>query len=303
MRPISQKRLSVEHEQHKHAVRRGWFWWARWENLSWMEPVLGTLLKMCGLYWRGYRNVLDIELSRQELALKRLPAAFDGFRILWISDLHLDRLDGLLEKVLVLAAQVECDCVVLGGDFCFDHFITDLAAERARQLCEKMTKKAPVYAIFGNHDFSPLAEVLRGCGATLLLNENTTIECGGQTIRLVGVDDCHYFKADDLDLALEGAHAGEFRILLSHSPELYAAAARKGFDLCLSGHTHGGQICLPGGTAVVYSAAAPRKCIRGLWNHDGMVGYTSGGAGASGVPVRFNSRGQINLFTLRRAEG
>jgi hypothetical protein len=302
LRPVNEKRLSVEQEYRKHAVRRGLFWWARWENLSWMEPVLGSLLKLCGLYARGYQNVLNVGFSQQKMTFSRLPDAFDGFRILWISDLHLDRLDGLLEKVLTLTAQAEFDIAILGGDFCFDHFITDLAAARARQVAQALLKKAPVYAVFGNHDFSPLAEVLRGCGVTLLLNENTTIDRRGQTIRLVGVDDCHYFKADDLDLALEGADAGEFKILLSHSPELYAAAARKGFDLCLSGHTHGGQICLPGGTAVVYSAAAPRKCIRGLWNHDGMVGYTSGGAGASGVPVRYNCPGEINLFTLRKPE-
>lgn len=302
MRPVSEKRLSVEHELHKHAVRRGWFWWARWENLSCLEPVLGALLKLFGLYNRGHRNLFNIDFHHQEFILERLPESFDGFRILWISDLHADRIDGLIEKVLAMTADVQRDITVLGGDFCFDHLMTERAAQQACKIAGQLLLKSPVYAILGNHDYSPLVEVLRNCGVTLLLNEHRTIDKEGHSIQLVGVDDCHYFKAHDLELAMQGLDGRDFKILLSHSPELYAEAAQKGFDLYLSGHTHGGQICLPGGTAVVYSAAAPRKCIRGLWTHQGIVGYTSGGAGASGVPVRFNCPGEINLFTLRNTK-
>lgn len=300
MRPVSEKRLSVERELRKHAVRRGLFWWLRWENMSFLEPALAGFLKLCGLYGRGYDNVLNVSLTRQELGFERLPEAFDGFRILWISDLHADRIDGLVERVLALTETVTYDIAVLGGDFCFDHHVTDCAVERAGLIVQALLKNAPVYAIFGNHDYSPLAEVLRGQGVTLLLNESAAVERGGQTLRLAGVDDCHYFKAHDLALAMQDVDSEEFTILLSHSPELYDAAAQQGVDLYLSGHTHGGQICLPGGRAVVYSAAAPRKCIRGLWMHEGMTGYTSGGAGASGVPVRFHCPGEINLFTLRK---
>jgi predicted MPP superfamily phosphohydrolase len=178
--------------------------------------------------------------------------------------------------------------------------MTDLAGVQVRQVAEVLCEKSPVYAVFGNHDYSPLAQIFLDSGVTLLLNEHTTLERNGQTIRLIGVDDCHYFKADALDAAMQGVDGRDFKILLSHSPELYAEAAGKGIDLFLAGHTHGGQICLPGGTAVVYSAAAPRKCIRGAWVHEGMAGFTSGGAGASGVAVRFNCPGEINLFTLRK---
>lgn len=300
MRPISEKRLSVERQDRKHAVRRGWFWWLRWENLSFMEPVLGGMLKLCRLYGRGFDNVLNVTVTRQDVPLARLPEAFDGFRVLWISDLHADGIDGLLKRVLDLTAGLTWDIAVLGGDFCFDHHLTDLALEHAERLARSLREKGPVYAIFGNHDYTPLAKVLSDCGVTVLLNENAVIERHGQTVRLIGVDDCHYFKADDLDLAMEGVNGDAFTVLLSHSPELYAAAAARGIDLYLSGHTHGGQICLHGGRAVVYSADAPRKCIRGLWRHQAMIGYTSGGAGASGVPVRFNCPGEINVFTLRK---
>jgi predicted MPP superfamily phosphohydrolase len=180
--------------------------------------------------------------------------------------------------------------------------MTDRAGQQARHIAQTLLAQSPVYAVLGNHDFAPLAEVLREAGVTLLLNENAAIERGGQTIWIVGVDDCHYFKSHDLDLALHGLNGQAFKVFLSHSPELYEEAAQKGVDLYLAGHTHGGQICLPNGRAVIYSAAAPRKCIRGLWTHNGMIGYTSGGAGASGVGVRFNCPGEINLFTLQRTK-
>ena len=298
MQAIPEKRLAVEREDRKHAVRRGRLWWLRWENLSFMEPILAASLKLCGLYNRGFRNVLKVSLVQQQIRLARLPEAFDGFRILWISDLHLDRIDGLMERVLHITANTERDITVLGGDFCFDHHITDTAIERAEHIARTLGEKSPVYAIFGNHDYSPLASVYARCGVRLLLNENATLERDGRTLRLIGVDDCHYFKAHDLELAMQGTNGDEFMVLLSHSPELYADAAKKNIDLYLSGHTHGGQICLPGRRAVVYSAAAPRKCIRGLWTHNQMIGYTSAGAGASGVPVRFNCPSEINLLTL-----
>lgn len=300
MQPVPEKRLAVECEDHQHAVRRGLFWWAQWENLFWLEPVLAGFLRLCGLYGRGLQNVLHPRLSRQEIMLPQLPMEFDGFRILWISDLHSDRIDGLVEKVLERAEQADYDIAVWGGDFCFGHQMTETAAHHARQIANKLTKKTPVYAVLGNHDYAPLVDILRNCGVTLLLNENTAVCREGQTLRLIGVDDCHYFKSDDLETAMQGVNENEFMVLLSHSPELYAAAAQKGVHLMLSGHTHGGQICLPGGRVVVSSIAAPRKCIRGLWNHEGMTGFTSVGAGASGVPVRYHCPGEINLLTLRK---
>lgn len=302
MRPVPKKRLAVECEDCQHAVRRGLFWWARWENLSWLEPVLAGFLRLCGLYKRGLQNVLHPRLTRQEIPLPQLPTAFDGFRILWISDLHSDRIEGLVEEVLELAEQADYDIAVLGGDFCFGHQMTETAAHHARKIAQKLVQKTPVYAVLGNHDYAPLVDVLNDCGVALLLNENTAIWRNGQTLRLVGVDDCHYFKSDDLDAAMQNIDSNEFAVLLSHSPELYANAAQKGVHLMLSGHTHGGQICLPGGRAIVSSIDAPRKCIRGLWNHERMVGFTSIGAGASGVPVRYHCPGEINLLTLRKSD-
>ena len=91
----------------------------------------------------------------------------------------------------------------------------------------------------------------------------------------------------------------EFSILLSHTPEIYRQAAHAGFDIMLSGHTHGGQICLPGGIAVTLDSVLPRRLGSGAWRHGGMTGYTSKGAGCSIIPVRFNCPPEITLHHLK----
>lgn len=298
MKPIPVQRQLIEKQRRQHKIRRGLFWWLRWENVSWYEKVTAWLLRLLGVYERGFKNLFDTRIEKPQIPLPGLPNVFDGLRILWISDLHGDRIEGLSEHVRSLIQPLEYDLCILGGDWCFDHFMTDDAGRAARSITEAIVPKAPVYAIFGNHDYSPLAPILQGAGARLLLNDHVVFERAGRKLWFVGVDDSHYFKAADLNEAIRGVPANAFKILLCHSPELLEAAAKKGFKLCLSGHTHGGQICLPNGFAPVYSANAPRRCIKGLWTYKGMAGYTSRGVGASGVAVRFNCPPEITLMTL-----
>ena len=89
-------------------------------------------------------------------------------------------------------------------------------------------------------------------------------------------------------------------ILLSHSPETHREAAALGYDLQLSGHTHGGQICLPGGIPILHNApGCRRELIAGPWREGSMLGYTSRGAGAAGVAARFFCPPEITIHTLR----
>lgn len=300
---IPQKRKDIERLNGRYCPHRGLRKWLRWENLSFLEPVLEGFLKGCGLYQRGYKNVLNLQLSKTTFYFSKLPIEFDGFRILWISDLHSDRIEGLLQRIFDIIEPLSWDLAVIGGDFCFGHSMTAKAGEHARQLATYLVKKSTVLAVLGNHDFSEIAEILATSGVEVLLNRSKDIRRGNQRIWFVGIDDCHYFRSDELDLATKDIDNSEFKILLSHSPEIYRQAARMGFDLLISGHTHGGQICLWGGIPLVSSIDAPRKCIRGVWQEGTMVGFTSQGAGASGVAVRFNCRGQINLLTLRSGVG
>jgi predicted MPP superfamily phosphohydrolase len=136
----------------------------------------------------------------------------------------------------------------------------------------------------------------------MLLNECETILRGDQLIYLAGIDDAHYYRVDNIEKAASEIPENGFSILLSHTPEIYRQAAHAGFDLLLSGHTHGGQICLPGSTPITLDSVLPRHMGSGPWKHREMVGYTSVGVGTSVVPVRLNCLPEITLHHLQCSE-
>lgn len=297
---IHPNRTRIEHEGSQHAVKRGMLGALHWENFDFLNPLVEHIVKLSGLYSRGYRNAMDVRLESVEIALSRLPAAFTGYRILWISDIHVERFDTLPEKILSLVEPLEYDLCVFGGDTCFEHFLSDKVLVLTEKIIKGLVQKSPMLGILGNHDYTPIAHLLDSLGVQMLLNENAAIERCGQKLWFAGVDDCHYFYADDLEAALRGIPAEACTILLSHSPELYRRAAGMGIDLCLCGHTHGGQICLPGEISIISSASVPRRIRKGLWQQGAMKGYTCRGAGASGAAVRFNCRPEITLFNLQK---
>jgi uncharacterized protein len=134
----------------------------------------------------------------------------------------------------------------------------------------------------------------------MLLNECEVIARGDQRIYLAGIDDAHFFKVDNIEKAALQIPDGEFSVLLSHTPEVYRQAAHANFNLMLSGHTHGGQICLPGSIPIKLEAVLPRRMGAGAWQYKSMSGYTSVGAGSSVVPVRLNCPPEITVHCLRR---
>jgi uncharacterized protein len=150
----------------------------------------------------------------------------------------------------------------------------------------------------GNHDTVRMVPSMEAMGIHMLLNEAVAIERGGERIYLAGIDDAHFYGVDNIEKAASGIPQDEFMILLSHTPEVYRQAAHAGFNVMLSGRTHGGQICLPGGMPIQLNAVLPRHMAAGAWKHHSMTGYTSVGAGASIVTVRFNCRPEITLHHL-----
>ena len=275
----------------------------RWKLLKLAVALFGLGLKLIGLYRRGVRNALDIRLTRLDLVFPDLPEAFDGFTILHLTDLHVDGLPGTMEAARAHAAAQDVDLCVLTGDYRFRvqgpfeqilPGMTDLvAAVRARH---------GIVGILGNHDDAAMVDEFERLGINMLVNESRTIERAGDAIHLTGTDDVHYFYTGEAPAALSVAPRG-FRIALIHSPELADVAAAEGFRLYLAGHTHGGQVCLPGGTPVLTHVGRFRSLARGHWRLGDMQGYTSTGVGTSALPVRFNNRGEVALITLRRAGG
>ena len=149
------------------------------------------------------------------------------------------------------------------------------------------------------NDAIEMVSAMEEGGIQLLLNEHKVIERDGEQIVILGVDDPHYYEADDLERALAGSPPDAFKILLAHSPEITHKALSAGVDFYLCGHTHAGQICLPGRRSVFTVSRGPKHCKDGLWEHNGVRGYTSPGAGASTVPIRFNCPPEITIHTLR----
>ncbi len=268
------------------------------ENWYSVHGLIRGCLRLAGLYARGRRNARRIRVVRNEVRLAGLPPAFDGFTLLHLSDLHLDMSEDLPDALIAAVSGLEYDVCVLTGDFrARTYGPWQPALEALRRVVPHL--RAPRYGILGNHDTVRMVPGLEAMGIQMLMNEAAVIERDGQTLHLVGIDDPHYYRADNLEKALDPVPAEATTILLAHSPELYRQATYAGCDLYLCGHTHGGQICLPGGIALMRNAAAPYRLCNGPWRYGELQGYTSRGCGVSVVDVRLNCPPEVTLHTLR----
>jgi predicted MPP superfamily phosphohydrolase len=260
--------------------------------------VLRTV-KLSGLYRRGYRNFQSVRVVERDLCHPRVPASLEGLRILHLSDLHLDLDPGIGDIIAERVRDLEYDLAVLTGDF--RNTTKADAGPSVRQTRKLLAAlRPPLYGILGNHDFVEIVPPLERAGLRFLLNEVEVIERGGVRLYLGGVDDAHFYKTHDLARVREAIPDDGFSILLCHSPEPFHEAASHGFDIMLCGHTHGGQICLPGGVALIKVCDVPRRLLAGGWTFRGMVGYTSVGTGSCGVPLRFFCPPEATVHILRR---
>jgi len=144
-----------------------------------------------------------------------------------------------------------------------------------------------------------MVEQLEEMGVTLLANETITLQKQKDTLVITGIDDPHYYFTPQVISTLNEPNEG-FKIILVHTPEIYDMAADKGYRLYLCGHTHGGQICLPGGVPIITHLNFGKEYYRGLWRYNEMLGYTNSGCGSVGIPVRFNSPGEIAIIRLKK---
>jgi predicted MPP superfamily phosphohydrolase len=269
------------------------------DNLSIPHVIIEGVLRLSRTYWRGRANAAGVRLRHNHVFSARLPAAFEGFTILHLSDLHADMSAGAIAETIRIVADLPYDICVLTGDYRGRTYGPFLPCLRTMlQLCKVL--RGDTYGVLGNHDTIRMVPDMERMGIRMLLNEHASICRGDSRIALAGIDDAHFYRVDNIEKATAGIDPDIFSILLSHTPETYRQASHAGFDLLLAGHTHGGQICLPGGVPIILQSALPRRLGRGPWEYRGMVGYTSVGAGSCGVPVRFNCPPEITLHHLRR---
>jgi len=285
-----------------HQPLARWHSWFNFPNFILYRMFLTWFFKGTGLYAQGVRNTLDIQLQQETFHFVTLPPSFDGFRILLLTDLHLDGLDELTPTIIDKIKDLEVDLCLIGGDCRMQIYgAIAPALRRLRKLVSHIRSRHGIYGVLGNHDCIEMVPDFEEVGMLMLVNDSQPLEQQDEKIWIIGIDDPHYYKCHDLKMAFQGTPTEGFKILLAHSPEAYLEAAPFQPQLYLCGHTHGGQICLPGKGPLYTNSRAPRFTAVGRWTFQDMVGYTSRGAGASGVPVRYNCQGEITLIMLRSA--
>ncbi|MFL6353181.1 MAG: metallophosphoesterase [Bryobacteraceae bacterium] len=297
-------RRRIEIEDYFARARRTYrksplkLWWDRC-----VEPrVLKIGLQASGLYARGVKNALNPVIRKVRLDCHRLPAAFEGFTILHLSDFHIDGNPRLSDRLVSAIRELTPDLCVFTGDYRFDtRGPSDRVYAPMRSIVSSISSKHGVFGILGNHDAAEIAFALEEMGVRMLVNEAVEIFNGSASLSLAGVDDPFDYRCDDLPGALSSVPPGAFQILLAHTPDLYKDAAERGVDVYLCGHTHAGQICFPLIGAVHLNSKSPRSYTYGHWTHEQMHGYTTSGVGCSGLPVRFNCPPEIVLIELRSA--
>ncbi len=294
------QRLGLEGDHEVFVLRRPGAHFFYPENWYSVHGVIRACLRVSGLYGRAQRNARSLRVKHHRVAIPNLPSAFEGFRILHLSDLHVDMESRNTHAISECVRALDYDLCVLTGDYRARTF-GPIDRVLAGMATLRLQLKGPVYGVLGNHDTLRLVPGLEDLGIRLLLNEAVVIERDGQLIHLAGVDDAHYYQVHNIDRASAEIPDEAVSILLSHTPEIYRLAAHAGFDLMLSGHTHGGQICLPGGVPIVWDARCPRAMASGPWRYGDLIGYTSVGAGTSVVNARLNCLPEVTVHELRRA--
>jgi predicted MPP superfamily phosphohydrolase len=241
-----------------------------------------------------------LTIEHERIGMRRLPEAFESFRIVQLSDVHhgpfSDR--SQIERAVETANRLKPDIIALTGDYISKerHYAAPCA-----EMLGKLEAKYGVFAVLGNHDHwvdAPLiTDLFRAEGITVLLNEGMRFELNGSAFWLAGVDDT-MVGLEDIPLALAGSREDEMKLLLAHNPIVLRRAARVGVDLVLSGHTHGGQVALRSEPNPL--GGPRRRFLKGLGRYGNTQIYVNRGLGTVVLPIRYGCPPEVSLLELRR---
>lgn len=293
---LARHRLQIETKLEKRIFGKGlnFFHPENWYSL---HAFLRYGLKLSGFFWLGQRNARRHRLHRVVWKYQKLPLEFNGFKLLHLSDLHADFDKISLQRLRDKISSLEFDICVLTGDYrakTYGHY--DKTLEAMAYLFQDMAQAR--YAVLGNHDTIRMVPGLEALGIQVLINEVAVLERNNTRIYIAGVDEPHFFRMDDIQSCALQIPKNAFSILLAHTPEIFSRAAEFNFNLMLCGHTHGGQICLPGQIPLTLDSKCPRWVGKGRWKFKALDGYTSRGAGCSIVNVRFNCPPEVTIHEL-----
>ncbi len=265
--------------------------------------VLAALVAACILL-----SKYGLEVTRLKLGFEELPAGFDGFRIVQLSDLHGSRFGENNARLLEAVAAEGPDIIVLTGDF-LDEGETERELPELEALVRELSAIAPVYFVSGNHDWASgeaytLFETLEAAGAVCLRNEHLRLERGGDSIVLAGVDDpngpAEMAEPDEFVASLRQEAPDSFVLLLAHRAYWAERYPELDVDLILCGHTHGGIVRLPfvGGLAASNMGLFP-EYDAGLFELPSYTLFISRGLGNSVPLPRFLNTPEVVSIELK----
>lgn len=254
---------------------------------------------LLGEYQRGIDDALDVQLGEVMIPVPGLDPRLDGLSILHLSDLHLGALAGTQEAVEAAVGGAKVDLCLLTGDYAprYDRR-TDAVIDGMRRILAGVDAQYGVFATLGNYDSAGLTKALIDSElCRVLINDTVHLSINDAPLTLTGTDDPYLQDPVGILAALSQPAEG-FRIALVHTPDMADEAAAAGQDLYLCGHTHGGQICLPGGQPILTNCRRRSDLASGLWREAGMWGYTSRGAGVSSIARRHNCPPEVTILRL-----
>ena len=270
---------------------------------------------LIGLFGFLYCENNFIVVTRIAVESERLPDAFDGYRIVHLSDLHNKEFGRDQQHLVAIIEGQKPDLIAITGDIIDSRRYN---TEPVLELVRRCTQIAPTYFVTGNHEWrlkklEVLKELLEENGVHILQDAYAAITKGENEIYVVGIDDpasenpAYYAGASTAERkiikALEGIEkTGAFKILLAHRPEMFSLYSSYQFDVILSGHAHGGQVRLPfiGGLVAPGQGLFP-KYTAGKYEKGDSVMIVSRGLGNSIFPQRLFNRPEVVVITLKKA--
>jgi predicted MPP superfamily phosphohydrolase len=248
-----------------------------------------------------FRLPAGFHYHRYPIELPNLPAALVGLRILHLTDTHLRSYwgppyDRLLERVTAGPP----DLILFTGDFIDNKCDHRPALPTVQRLVRGLVAVAPTCAILGNHDPEVLQPYVAELGVPFLTHRRVLFPIRGHHLELIGLPGTARQELDmDFVRSVPEPVAGTPRIILCHYPDLFPATLHLTPDLYLTGHTHGGQICLPNGNALISHDRMPKRFAKGLHRIGGAWYHASNGFGVTGLPFRFFCPPETTEFHLK----
>lgn len=244
------------------------------------------------MWYKTHIDYLDLPCSR-------LPRAFDGLTLLHLSDMHITRWTRRLSQWEARLKKLKPDLLVITGDLGHRSWLWRRSLASVRRLLDAVQAPLGTFYILGNHDSTKLGTALETAQRRLLKNETVFLTRDKHRLALVGVNQ-HRRIDTDIPAAMRAVRPDDFKLFLLHYPDLIYPAAAAGADVCLAGHTHGGQICWPDGRPLFRHDVLPHAMCTGVHRVNGTWMVVNRGIGKAGLRLRMFCPPHAMMITLRK---